>query len=155
MRSVIVLVNKWDAVEKDSHTMQEEMGKIREALNFLPYVPVLFISAKTGQRTDQVLPTALRVQEERLVRIPTAELNRIVREAVDKHAAPSKTGRRLKILYAAQVGVDPPTFLFHVNDPKLVHFTYRRFLENQIREQYSFLGTPIRMSFRAREETGL
>ncbi|MBI5293301.1 MAG: ribosome biogenesis GTPase Der [Chloroflexi bacterium] len=154
-RSVVVIVNKWDAVEKDTHTMNTFTDGIREQLHFLDYVPVLFVSAKTGQRTDQVLPTALQVQEERLVRIPTAELNRIVREAVDKHAAPSKTGRRLKILYAAQVGVDPPTFLFHVNDPKLVHFTYRRFLENQIREQYSFLGTPIRMSFRAREETGL
>jgi GTP-binding protein len=154
-RSVVVIVNKWDAVEKDTNTMNIFTEGIREQLHFLDYVPVLFVSAKTGQRTDQVLPTALQVQEERLVRIPTAELNRIVREAVDKHAAPSKTGRRLKILYAAQVGVDPPTFLFHVNDPKLVHFTYRRFLENQIREQYSFLGTPIRMSFRAREETGL
>ena len=154
-RSVVVIVNKWDAVEKDTNTMNTFTEGIREQLHFLDYVPVLFVSAKTGQRTDQVLPTALQVQEERLVRIPTAELNRIVREAVDKHAAPSKTGRRLKILYAAQVGVDPPTFLFHVNDPKLVHFTYRRFLENQIREQYSFLGTPIRMSFRAREETGL
>ncbi len=154
-RSVVVIVNKWDAVEKDTHTMNTFTDGIREQLHFLDYVPVLFVSAKTGQRTDQVLPTALQVQEERLVRIPTAELNRIVREAVDKHAAPSKTGRRLKILYAAQVGVDPPTFLFHVNDPKLVHFTYRRFLENQIRGQYSFLGTPIRISFRAREETGL
>jgi GTP-binding protein len=151
-RSVVVIVNKWDAVEKDTYTMTLFSERIRSELHFLDYVPVLFISAKTGQRVDQVLPTALRVQEERLTRIPTAELNRIVREAMSKHAPHSKTGQRLKIFYASQVNTDPPTFLFHVNDPKLVHFTYRRFLENQIRERYSFLGTPLRLSFRARRE---
>ncbi len=152
-RSVVVVVNKWDAVEKDSYTMNLFSEKVRDQLHFMDYVPTLFISAKTGQRVDQVLPTALRVQEERLVRIPTSELNRIVREAVSKHAAPSKTGRRLKIYYATQVNTEPPTFLFHVNDPKLVHFTYRRFLENQIREHYAFLGTPLRLSFRASGES--
>lgn len=151
-RSVVIVMNKWDALEKDAYTMNTFTEKIRDQLNFLDYVPVLFISAKTGQRVEQVLPTALRVQEERLVRIPTAELNRLVREALSKHAPASKTGRRLKVLYAAQVGADPPTFLFHVNDPELAHFTYRRYLENQIREKYSFLGTPIRLSFRAKEE---
>jgi GTP-binding protein len=151
-RSVVVVVNKWDAVEKDTYTMNVFTEKIRSELHFLDYVPVLFISAKTGQRVDQVLPTALRVQEERLVRIPTSELNRIVREAMMTHAPHSKTGQRLKIFYASQVGVAPPTFLFHVNDPKLVHFTYRRFLENQIRERYGFTGTPLRLSFRARSE---
>ena len=152
-RSVVVVVNKWDAVEKDSYTMNLFTDKVRNQLHFMDYVPVLFISAKTGQRVEQVLPTALRVQEERLVRIPTSELNRIVREAVSKHAAPSKTGRRLKIYYASQVDIEPPTFLFHVNDPRLVHFTYRRFLENQIREHYGFLGTPLRLSFRASGES--
>ncbi len=152
-RSVVVVVNKWDAVEKDSYTMNLFSEKVRDQLHFMDYVPTLFISAKTGQRVEQVLPMALRVQEERLIRIPTSELNRIVREAVSKHAAPSKTGRRLKIYYASQVNIEPPTFLFHVNDPKLVHFTYRRFLENQIREHYSFLGTPLRLSFRASGES--
>ncbi len=151
-RSVVVVVNKWDAIEKDSFTMNVFSEKVRDQLHFMDYVPVLFISAKTGQRVDQVLPAALRVQEERLVRIPTSELNRIVRDAVTKHAAPSKTGRRLKIYYATQVDTNPPTFLFHVNDPKLVHFTYRRFLENQIRETYGFIGTPLRLSFRASGE---
>jgi GTP-binding protein len=93
---------------------------------------------------------ALRVQEERLRRIPTAELNRLVREAVDRHAAPGRGGRPLKILYAAQVRSDPPTFLFHVNDPRLVHFSYKRYLENRLREQYGFTGTPLRLAFRAR-----
>ncbi|MBM4423397.1 MAG: ribosome biogenesis GTPase Der [Chloroflexi bacterium] len=153
-RSVVVVVNKWDAVEKDTHTMNIFTDTVRQGLHFLDYVPILFISAKTGQRTDQVLPTALRVQEERLVRIPTSELNQIVREAMDKHMPSFKSGRRLKILYASQVDTDPPTFLFHVNSPELVHFTYRRFLENQIRERYSFLGTPLRLSFRGRSDKG-
>lgn len=151
-RSVVVVVNKWDAVEKDTYTMNTFTEKVRQGLHFLDYVPILFISAKTGQRVDQVLPTALRVQEERLIRLPTAELNRIVHDALDRHQPSFKSGRRLKILYASQVDTNPPTFLFHVNDPQLVHFTYRRFLENQIRERYSFLGTPIRLSFRARHE---
>jgi len=151
-RSVVVVVNKWDAIEKDTYTMHNFTEKVRQDLQFLDFVPLLFISAKTGQRCDQVLPTALRVQEERLVRIPTAELNRLVREAMDKHMPTFKSGKRLKIFYASQVNTDPPTFLFHVNDPQLVHFTYRRFLENQIRERFNFLGTPLRLSFRGRGE---
>ncbi|HLF02579.1 MAG TPA: ribosome biogenesis GTPase Der [Anaerolineales bacterium] len=151
-RSVVVVVNKWDAIEKDTYTMHTFTEKVRQDLQFLDFVPLLFISAKTGQRCDQVLPTALRVQEERLVRIPTAELNRLVREAMDKHMPTFKSGKRLKIFYASQVNTDPPTFLFHVNDPQLVHFTYRRFLENQIRERFNFLGTPLRLSFRGRGE---
>jgi GTP-binding protein len=147
---VIVLVNKWDIVPKDAHTMPAYTEQVRESLNFLDYVPVLFISAKTGVRVSKVLPLALQVQEERLRRIPTGELNRIVRAALDAHAPPTKSGKRLKILYATQVRSDPPTFLFHVNDPKLVHFTYERFLENRIREQYEFLGTPLRLTFRKR-----
>ena len=125
---------------------------LRAALNFLDYVPVLFISAKTGLRVEEVLPLALRVQEERLVRISTAELNRIVREAVDRQAPPTKAGKRLKIYYASQVRTDPPTFLFHVNETDLVHFSYERYLENQIRQAYGFLGTPLRLSFRPRSK---
>ncbi len=149
-RSVLLLVNKWDAIEKDSQTMEIYTAQVRTALNFMDYVPVLFISALTGQRVDQVLPLALRVQEERLVRIQTAELNRIMHEAIERHAPPAHAGRKLKFLYASQVRSDPPTFLFHVNDPQLVHFSYRRYLENQLRERYGFLGTPIQLSFRAR-----
>jgi GTP-binding protein len=93
---------------------------------------------------------ALQVQEERQRRIPTAELNRIIRSALDMHAPPSKSGKRLRIFYATQVRSDPPTFLFHVNDPQLVHFTYERFLENRIREHHGFIGTPLRLSFRKR-----
>jgi GTP-binding protein len=149
-KSVVVLVNKWDLVPKDSHTMPAYAERLRAELNFLDFVPVLFVSALTGQRTAQILPMAMRVQEERLRRIPTGELNRLVREAVDRHASPGRAGRPLRILYAAQVRSDPPTFLFHVNDPTLVHFSYKRYLENRLREEYGFTGTPLRLAFRAR-----
>lgn len=151
MKSVIVLVNKWDAIQKDENTMVIFTEQIRAKLNFLDYVPVFFISAKTGQRVGQVLPAALRVQEERLRRIATSELNRLLRDASASHAPPSKAGKRLKIYYVSQVRTDPPTFLFHVNDTRLVHFSYKRFLENRLREKYGFLGTPLRLAFRARK----
>jgi GTP-binding protein len=150
-KSVVVVVNKWDAVEKDTHTLEAYSAKLRETLHFLDYVPVLFISAKTGQRCGQVLPTALRVQEERLKRLPTSKLNQLVREAVARHAPTMKGARQLKINFAEQVRTDPPTFLFHVNDPELAHFTYRRYLENCIRKEYAFTGTPLRLSFRKKK----
>lgn len=149
-KSVVVVVNKWDAIEKDSYTMDEYTEHVRAALNFLDYVPILYISALTGQRVQQVLPTALRVQEERLVRLTTAEINRVLQRALAQHPPPSKAGRPLKIFYGTQVRSDPPTFLIFVNDRQLVHFTYRRFLENRFREAYGFLGTPIRLVFKNR-----
>jgi GTP-binding protein len=144
-KSTVVLVNKWDTIEKDTYTMDDYTQHVRRELNFMDYVPLLFISAKTGQRVDQVLPMALRVQEERLARITTAMLNRVLRDAQDAHPAPSHAGRQLKIYYGSQVRVDPPTFVLHVNDPKLFHFSYLRYLENQFRETYGFLGTPIKI----------
>ncbi len=150
LKSVVVIVNKWDAVTKDAHTMPAFTEHVRKRLNFMEFVPVLFISAKTGQRVSQVIPAALRVQEERLRRIPTGELNRLLQKAIRSHAPPSRKGRRLKIKYVSQVRTDPPTFLFHVNDPELVHFSYSRYLENRIRADYGFVGTPIRISYRRR-----
>jgi len=150
VKGIVVVVNKWDLIRKDAHTKETYTQHVRASLRFLDYVPILFISALTGQGVGQVLPTALRVREERLVRIPTAELNRIIQDAVARHAPPSKAGKRLKIYYATQASVDPPTFVFFVNDPKLVHFSYERYLENQIREHYGFLGTPLKLSFRKR-----
>ncbi len=150
MKSTVVLVNKWDAVEKDTFTMQQYTEIIQRELNFMPYVPILFISALTGQRVDQVLPLALRVQEERLARLNTGQINRILQEAQDRHAATSRTGRALHIYYGTQVRSDPPTFLLFVNDPKLGHFTYLRYLENRIREVYPFSGTPIKLVLKAR-----
>lgn len=149
-KSTVVLVNKWDLVEKDSYTMNTFTDRIRRELNFMAYVPILFISAKTGQRVEQVLPLALRVQEERLARLTTGQINRILQAAQDKHAAPSRSGRSLNIFYGTQVRTDPPTFLLFVNDPKLAHFTYQRYLENRIREEYPFSGTPIRLIMKAR-----
>jgi GTP-binding protein len=148
--SAVVVVNKWDAIDKDSHTMVDYTRRVRAELNFMDYVPILFISALTGKRVGEVLKTALQVQEERLVRIPTSQLNRLVRQAVERHYPRSKSGKRLKIFYASQVAVDPPTFVFHVNNPDLLHFTYARYLENQIRAAYPFTGTPLRLSFRKR-----
>jgi GTP-binding protein len=150
-KSAVVVVNKWDAIEKDTYTMDGYRKTIRQELNFMDYVPVLFISALTGQRVKQVLPTALKVQEERLVRLSTSQINKILQQAVYNHPAPSKAGRHLKIYYGTQVRSDPPTFLVFVNDPKLVHFTYRRYLENRFRESYSFIGTPIRLVFKQRK----
>lgn len=151
-KSAVVIVNKWDTVVKDSHTMEEYSQHIRRELNFMDYVPLLFISVKTGQRVDQVLPLALRVQEERLARITTSDLNRIIHAAQDKHAAPSRTGQQLRAYYATQVRSDPPTFMIYVNNPKLAHFTYVRFLENQLRNDYPFIGTPIRLVFKPRHK---
>ncbi|MFL7791331.1 MAG: ribosome biogenesis GTPase Der [Anaerolineae bacterium] len=148
--SVVVLVNKWDAVEKDSYTMIEYTKWVRQTLKFLDYVPVLYISALTGQRVHKVIPTALTVQEARFKRIPTGELNRLVQDALTRHSPPSKRGRRLKVYYASQPGVDPPTFVFHVNDTELVHFGYERYLENQLRKAYEFTGTPLRLVFKPR-----
>jgi GTPase len=149
-KSTVVLVNKWDAIPKDTYTMDEFTKHVRQELNFLAYVPVLFISALTGQRVNQVLPLALRVQQQRLVRMPTSQINQVLQTAQDQHAAPSHAGRQLKIYYGTQVRSDPPTFLLYVNDPKLVHFSYQRFLENRFREANNYLGTPLRLVFRAR-----
>jgi GTPase len=148
-KSAVVVVNKWDAIEKDTHTMEQYTQHVRQTLNFMDYTPVLFISAKTGQRVDQVLPMALRVQEERLVRLSTSQLNQIMQNAQHDHPAPSHAGRQLKIYYGTQVRSDPPTFLLYVNDPKLGHFSYLRYLENCIRRDYGYLGTPIRIVMKA------
>ncbi|HAV78924.1 MAG TPA: ribosome biogenesis GTPase Der [Anaerolineae bacterium] len=151
-KSCVVIVNKWDAIEKDSFTMEDYTRKIRADLNFMDYVPLLFISAKTGQRVETVLPMALRVQEERLARLTTSKINSVIHKAQDAHPHPSHAGRQMKMFYGTQVRSDPPTFMIYVNEPKLMHFTYLRYLENQIREEYGFLGTPIRIVTKGRRE---
>ena len=151
-KSVVLLVNKWDEVDKDAYTIYEYSEKIREQLNFMSYIPVMFISALTGKRIQQVIPQALTVQEERLLRIPTSQINRLLRDAQDRHPAPSKQGRHFKIYYATQVRSDPPTFMLYVNEPSLAHFTYLRYLENRFREEYHFIGTPIRLVLKRRRE---
>lgn len=149
-KSTVVIVNKWDLVEKDTYTMEAYTNQIRTLLNFMDYVPIIFISALTGQRVDKVLPLALQVQEERMVHISTGKLNRILMNAQDMHSPSSKTGRLLRIYYGTQVRADPPTFMLYANDPELLHFTYQRFIENQIRLTYPFSGTPIRFVVKKR-----
>jgi GTP-binding protein len=152
-KSVVVIVNKWDLVPKDSDTMDGYRDHVRGQLKFIPYAPVLFISALKRQRIDQVLATAVRVQEQRFQRIPTAELNDLVHESIARHSPPSKWGKKLKFYYATQPAVDPPTLVFFVNDTRLVHFSYQRYLENRIRERWGFEGTPLRLRFRGREKS--
>lgn len=152
-KGLVVAVNKWDAVEKDTDTMAEYTEEAARALDFMPYAPLVFISALTGQRVNKVPQTVLEVLEERNKRVPTAQLNRVIREAMVSHP-PSEAlrGRYLKFSYATQPRVAPPTFVFFVNDAKLVHFGYRRYLENQIRQEFGFIGTPIRFSFRGKND---
>lgn len=152
LKSAVVVVNKWDAIEKDNYTMANYSERIRQELNFMDYVPILFISAKSGQRVDQVMPMALKVQEERLAHVSTGSLNRILQKAQSVHAPTSKTGTSIKLFYGTQVRIDPPTFMIYCNNPKLAHFTYLRFIENQIRLEYPFTGTPIRLVMKPRHE---
>lgn len=149
-KGVVVIINKWDAVEKDTHTMVAFERQVREELKFLSYVPMLFISAKTTQRVHRVLPAAMEVINARRHRLSTSEFNTIIRTAYDSTMPPSQNGRHLRMYYGTQVGVEPPTFVIFVNDPELVHFSYERYLENQIRAYYPFTGTPIRIYFRQR-----
>ena len=151
-RSCVILVNKWDAMPDDAGTREQFSRRVREDLKFIDFAPLHFISAKTGAGVDAVLPLALRVQEERLVRLSTSKVNRILVQAQDRQAPPAHAGRQLKLLYGTQVRADPPTFMIYVNDPRLLHFTYRRFLENRFREEYGFLGTPIRIVAKGRKE---
>lgn len=150
-KSAILVVNKWDLIEKDERTSIEFENQIRRQLNFLPYVPVLFISAATGQRVHTVLPMVKKVQEERLRKLSTSQLNRILHNAQDVHQLSSGTGKPFRIYYGTQVRSEPPTFLLYCNNPKSGHFTYMRFLENQIRKEEPFLGTPIRIILKKRE----
>jgi GTP-binding protein len=151
-KGIVVIVNKWDLIEKDSSTMDLYRDEAKRQLDFLPYAPLVFISAKFGQRVQNVLEMALLVETERRKRVSTSALNKLLREAVAAHAPASKPGKWLKFYYATQADVSPPTFVFFCNDPQSVHFSYKRYLENQIRDQFGFVGNPVRMAFRGREE---
>jgi GTP-binding protein len=149
-KGIVLVINKWDVVEKDGHTADEWLKVLRREAPYLAWADVVFASAMTGQRMERILREARRVADERYRRVPTADLNRVVMDAVRAHP-PSHVRNRLgKVLYATQVSVAPPTFVIFVNDPELIHFSYRRYLENRIRDEYGFLGTPIRLIFRAR-----
>jgi GTP-binding protein len=151
--SVVVIVNKWDAVTAEQRKHRNDLEfQVRDQLKFLSHIPVLFISALTGDRVQHVLPTAREVVAARYQRIPTGSLNDLVQEALMLHAPPSRGGRNLRVFYALQTQVGPPRFVFYVNDPKLVHFSYRRYMENRIRDFYSFPGTPLKLVFKSRDK---
>jgi GTP-binding protein len=151
-KGMMLVVNKWDLVKKGPTTTQEYTQRIRQAFRFMDYVPLLFTSALTKQRVTKILETSLRIAEERRKRVPTSTLNNAMQEAFVHHPPPTARGKALKLLYVTQAGIEPPTFVFFVNDPKIVHFSYLRYLENAIRANFGFEGTPIRMVFKPRGE---
>jgi GTP-binding protein len=149
-KGLVLVINKWDVVEKDEKTADDWLRKLRRDAPYLEWADIVFASAKVGQRVERILREARRVAEERYRRVPTADVNKVVGDAAAAHPPPVARGRRAKILYATQAAVAPPTFVIFVNDPELFHFSYRRFLENQLRDAFGFSGTPIRLRFRAR-----
>ncbi|HEU5013020.1 MAG TPA: ribosome biogenesis GTPase Der [Roseiflexaceae bacterium] len=153
LKGVAILVNKWDLVVKDEETFNTFTRYLQEQFNFIPYAPLLFISAKTGQRVDKVLPLAMDIAQERQRRISTSDLNQLLQKSTYEHPPTSiNKGAHLRIYYATQAQVNPPVFLFFANNAEQVHWGYGRYLENRLREQYGFTGTPIKIVFRSRED---
>ncbi len=173
-KGVVIVVNKWDIVKShraefrnalEDPSNKTELKEMPDAANafrehaqdsfkFIPYAPIVFVSAKTGYHVKPILDTALQIFMSRQRRIPTAELNTLVREMIQRHSPSQIKGKVLKIFFVTQAEISPPTFVFFVNDPSLVHFGYERYLENQLRKAYIFPGTPIRLVFRMRGERG-
>ncbi len=151
-KAVIIAVNKWDALEKDDKTIYRFSEKVRNTLAYMPYAELLFISAKTGQRLPKLFETIDMVSENHAMRVSTGVLNEIMSEAVAMQQPPSDKGKRLRLYYITQVSVKPPTFVIFVNDKELMHFSYTRYIENQIRETFGFKGTPLRFIIRERKE---
>ena len=151
-KGIIVVVNKWDAIEKNDKTIYEHTNRIKDILSFMPYAEILFISAKTGQRVGKIFDTIDMVIENQNLRIQTGVLNEILSEAVAMQQPPSDKGKRLKIFYMTQVSVKPPTFVIFVNNKELMHFSYTRYLENKIRDTFGFRGTALRFIIRERGE---
>ena len=153
-KGIVIAVNKWDAIEKTDKTVNEFTKNIRNVLSFMSYAEIIFISAVTGQRLNKLYETIDLVLENQTLRIATGVLNEILAEAVAMQQPPADKGKRLKIFYMTQAGVKPPTFVMFVNDKKLTHFSYTRYLENQIREAFGFRGTSLRFIIRERKENG-
>ncbi len=151
-KGIIIAVNKWDAIEKDDKTIYKHTDRIRQVLSFMPYAEILFISAKTGQRTRKLFDMIDVVLENNSMRVATGVLNEIMTEAVAMQQPPSDKGKRLKLFYMTQVAVKPPTFVIFVNDKELMHFSYTRYLENRIREAFGFQGTSLKFIIRERKE---
>jgi len=151
-KGIIVVVNKWDLIPRETNTMRDYARTVKQELQFMHYAPVLFTSVKKGQRLESVLQTATAVSEMRAMRVSTGQLNSLIADAMLMNNPPSDKGRRLKIYYAAQIGVKPPLFSFQVNDRELMHFSYARYLENKIRDGYGFEGTSIKFVFREKKD---
>lgn len=151
-KAIIIAVNKWDAIEKDNKTVNEFTQRVRQVLSFMPYAEIIFISAVTGQRLGRLFEMIDAVNENHSMRVATGVLNEIMAEAVALQQPPSDKGKRLRLYYITQVSVKPPTFVIFVNDKELMHFSYTRYLENQIRETFGFLGTPLKFIIRERKE---
>ena len=151
-KACIIVVNKWDAIEKDDKTMNKFTKDVREKLAFMPYAEIMFISAKTGQRLPKLFDMIDFVIANHAMRIETGVVNEIMAEAVALQQPPSDKGKRLKLYYITQVSVKPPTFVIFVNDKQLMHFSYTRYIENKIREAFGFKGTPLRFIIRERKE---
>jgi len=175
-KGIVAVINKWDIIKERRRQAEEwadpdvpilpsenvdlaalevrdaeaYMDDMREKLKFVPYAPLVFAAAKTKYHVNNILDHALRIYDTRAIRVPTAQLNEVVRDAVQRHHPPSVQGRPLRIFYVTQAETNPPTFVFFVNDPELLHFSYRRYLENQLRNVFGFEGTAIRLQFRAR-----
>jgi GTP-binding protein len=151
-KGAVIVVNKWDLIDKETGTLEAHRDKIRAELPFLSYAPDIFISATSGKRAHRTLDMAEAVAENRAMRVPTGALNSLVQDAMLMHPAPTSGGKRLKIYYAAQVGVKPPLFSFQINSRKLMHFSYARYLENRIRDAWGFSGTPVKFVFREKAD---
>ncbi|OUP50561.1 ribosome biogenesis GTPase Der [Lachnoclostridium sp. An181] len=151
-KGIIIVVNKWDAIEKNDKTMNEFEKKVREVLSYMPYAQIMYVSAKTGQRLGKLYDMIDMVIENQTLRVATGVLNEIMTEAVAMQQPPSDKGKRLKLYYITQVSVKPPTFVIFVNDKELMHFSYTRYLENKIREAFGFKGTSLRFLIRERKE---
>ena len=151
-KAVIIAVNKWDLIEKDNHSVKEFTKNIRNTLAFMNYAEIIFISAQTGQRLVKLYEMIDIVSENHALRVSTGVLNEIMTQAVVMQQPPSDKGKILKLYYITQASVKPPTFVIFVNDKKLMHFSYTRYIENQIREAFGFKGTPLRFIIRERKE---
>jgi GTP-binding protein len=148
----VIVMNKWDLVEKDTHTVNTFEAKLKEDLKFMDYYKSVYISAKTGQRVEKILTTAEEAYAHASFRVPTGELNDLIGDAVRLQEPPSYLGRRMRVFFSSQVSVCPPTFALFVNDERLLHFSYERYLENTIRRAYDFSGTPIRITVREKKD---
>ena len=151
-KGVIIVVNKWDAIEKETGTLEEYKKDVYDKLKYLSYAPIIFISAKTGQRVNKLFDMINQVQEQNSLRITTSVLNQVINEAIAIVQPPSDKGKRLRIYYGTQVATRPPTFVIFVNNKDLFHFSYERYLVNQIRKEFGLVGTPVRIIVREKED---